>query len=121
MRDKYDFATIILERPRDELYARIEARVDKMFEQGLEAEARGLMQKYAAEAPGMQAIGYREFFERYPDGGPLCTEEIKAKIKRDSKKYAKKQYVFTAGIPGAQTVPIAAAATAIKAASLRTR
>ena len=115
LRDKYDFTTIILERPRDELYARIEARVDKMFEQGLESEARGLMQKYGSDAPGMQAIGYREFFERSPDGGPLSTEEIKAKIKRDSKKYAKKQYVFTAGIPGAQTVPIAAAVTAIRA------
>ena len=113
LRDKYDFATIILERPRQELYERIEARVDKMFEQGLEAEARGLMQKYKAADPGMQAIGYREFFERAPDGTPLAADEIRARIKRDSKKYAKKQFVFTAGIPGAQTVPIADAKQAI--------
>ena len=104
LRQKYDFTTIILERDRDELYKRIESRVDKMFEAGLEAEARGLMQKYSADAPGMQAIGYREFFEKAPDGGPLSTEEIKEKIKRDSKKYAKKQCFFTRGIPGATTI-----------------
>ena len=104
LRQKYDFTTIILERDRDDLYKRIESRVDKMFEAGLEAEARGLMQKYSADAPGMQAIGYREFFEKAPDGGPLSTDKIMEKIKRDSKKYAKKQCVFTRGIPGATTI-----------------
>jgi tRNA dimethylallyltransferase len=103
LRDRYDFTTIILERDRDELYKRIDSRVDKMFEAGLEAEARGLTQKYGPDAPGMQAIGYREFFERHEDGSPLSVEEIAARIKRDSKKYAKKQYVFMRGIPGAQT------------------
>ncbi len=104
LREKYDFTTIILERGREELYRRIEERVDKMFEAGLEAEARGLMQKYGADAPGMQAIGYREFFEKSASGEPLSTAEIMEKIKRDSKKYAKKQCVFTRGIPGATTV-----------------
>ena len=103
LRDRYDFTTIILERDRDELYKRIDSRVDKMFEAGLEAEARGLTQKYGPDAPGMQAIGYREFFERHEDGSPLSVEEIAARIKRDSKKYAKKQYVFMRGIPGAKT------------------
>ncbi len=104
LREQYDFTTIILERDRDDLYKRIEERVDKMFDAGLEAEARGLMQKYGADQPGMQAIGYREFFEKSAAGEPLSTEEIKERIKRDSKKYAKKQYVFTRGILGATTL-----------------
>ena len=106
LRDKYEFTTIILERGREELYRRIEARVDKMFEAGLESEARGLMANYKKEAPGMQAIGYREFFETDADGAPLSIEEIKERIKRDSKKYAKKQYVFMRGIPGAATIRV---------------
>lgn len=107
LRDQYDFATIILERDREDLYGRIEARVEKMFEAGLEKEARALTQKYAADAPGMQAIGYREFFETDAEGKPLSVEAIKERIKRDSKKYAKKQYVFTRGIPGATTIRVA--------------
>lgn len=107
LREQYDFTTIILERDREDLYKRIEARVDKMFQAGLEAEARGLMARYKKEAPGMQAIGYREFFETDAGGHPLSVEEIKERIKRDSKKYAKKQYVFTRGIPGAETIRVA--------------
>ena len=45
----------------------------------------------------MKAIGYSEFF--IPG---LSAEEIKEKIKADSKKYAKKQYTFMRGIPGAK-------------------
>lgn len=106
LRDRYDFTTIILERDRDDLYKRIEERVDKMFEAGLESEARGLMASFKKEDPGMQAIGYREFFETKDGGFPLATEEIKERIKRDSKKYAKKQYVFMRGIPGATTIRV---------------
>ncbi|MBP5448370.1 MAG: hypothetical protein J6X95_09850, partial [Treponema sp.] len=58
-------------------------------------------------APGMQAIGYRVFFETDSEGKPLSVEAIKERIKRDSKKYAKKQYVFTRGIPGATTIRVA--------------
>ena len=106
LREKYDFSAIILERSREDLYKRIEARVDKMFEAGLEREAFSLTQKFGPDAPGMQAIGYREFYEKRQDGSPLSPEEIREKIKRDSKKYAKKQYVFTRGIPGAKSVSI---------------
>lgn len=119
LREKYDFSTIILEREREDLYRRIEARVDKMFEAGLEAEARGLMARFKKEDPGMQAIGYREFFERDADGNPLSTEEIIERIKRDSKKYAKKQQVFTRGIPGAATIRVSQSDDALSQISAR--
>lgn len=97
LRDQYDFFTIILERDRDALYSRIDLRVDQMFADGLESEVEFLTSKgYTKEMPGLQAIGYREFFMNLQSAG-----EIREKIKYDSHKYAKKQYVFMKGIPGA--------------------
>lgn len=100
LREKYNFRILILERDREDLYERIDARVEKMFACGLEKEIADLAKKYPPESPGMKAIGCREFFE----GGTL--QEIKSKIKRDSKRYAKKQYVFMKGIPNAKTIRI---------------
>lgn len=100
LRRHYDFTTIILERSRADLYNRIEERVDKMFQAGLQEEVNALMQKYSAEAPGMKAIGCQEFF------GGGTTQEISARIKHNSKRYAKKQYVFMRGIPNAQIVKV---------------
>lgn len=99
LRKKYDFTTIILERERADLYNRIDLRVEKMFADGLESEVKQLAQRYPPDAPGMKAIGCREFFDCPP-------AEIKSRIKRDSKKYAKKQCVFMRGIPGAETFRI---------------
>lgn len=99
LRDRYDFITIILERDREDLYKRIDTRIDEMFSQGLCEEVESLKKMgYTKEMPGMQAIGYREFFMDLKS-----EEEIKEKIKHDSHKYAKKQYVFMKGIPNAQT------------------
>lgn len=98
LREQYDFFTIILEREREELYKRIDARVEKMFQDGLEEEVNSLIKKgYKKEDPGMQAIGYREFFMNLPSNNA-----VKEKIKIDSHKYAKKQYVFMKGIPKAK-------------------
>lgn len=99
LRDRYDFITIILERDREDLYKRIDTRIDEMFSQGLCDEVESLKKMgYTKEMPGMQAIGYREFFMDLKS-----EEEIKEKIKHDSHKYAKKQYVFMKGIPNAKT------------------
>ena len=99
LRDRYDFITIILERDREDLYKRIDTRIDEMFSQGLCEEVESLKKMgYTKEMPGMQAIGYREFFMDLKS-----EEEIKEKIKHDSHKYAKKQYVFMKGIPNAKT------------------
>ena len=69
-----------------------------MFLDGLEQEVNLLISLgYKKEDPGMQAIGYREFFMNLDS-----LEDIKQKIKHDSHKYAKKQYVFMKGIPNAK-------------------
>ncbi len=103
-RKEYRFCTIILDRPRDELYRRIDRRVDQMFELGLEREVRGLVSMgYGIDAPAMKAIGYSEFFE----GGfmSLGIDAIRERIKNHSHRYAKKQYTYMRGIPGAKIVP----------------
>ncbi|MBS7242181.1 MAG: tRNA (adenosine(37)-N6)-dimethylallyltransferase MiaA [Treponema sp.] len=99
-RSQYEFLTIILNRDKDDLYRRIDLRVEKMFEEGLAEEIEKLKSMgYTKDTPAMKAIGYSEFFI---DG--LSVDQVKEKIKNDSHHYAKKQYTFMRGIPGAVTV-----------------
>lgn len=94
------FCPVILEPPRDVLFKRITERVELMFSQGLEKEVRSLMEKGALkEDPGMQAIGYREFFMTQD------INEVKKLIIHNSCKYAKKQYTYIRDLPGCTTVP----------------
>lgn len=115
LRKGYEFCILVLGRGRSELYARIDERVDEMFAKGLPEEFNALVQRgYTKECPGMKAIGYREFFNYFPNGiQDLSEEETKHKlelvkdlIKKNSRHYAKKQYTFMNGIPGAQFCPL---------------
>ncbi|MCR5735314.1 MAG: tRNA (adenosine(37)-N6)-dimethylallyltransferase MiaA, partial [Lachnospiraceae bacterium] len=96
MRDKsseYDFRYYVLDMPRDELYKRIDERVDIMFENGLLSEVsrlrdRGLKRTDAS----IQGIGYTELME-YLDG-EISLERAKELIKRNSRHYAKRQLTW---------------------------
>lgn len=81
---------IYLDWPRAKLYARIEARVDQMIQDGLETEARGLL-PYRDRSP-LRTVGYEEFFE-YFDGNLSLPEAID-KIKQHSRNYAKRQVTW---------------------------
>lgn len=70
------------------LYQRIDQRVDKMFEDGLEEEARSLFNSYDHSLRALQAIGYKEFLLSSD------TEEIKKMIKNNTHHYAKRQMTF---------------------------
>ncbi|PJA47706.1 tRNA (adenosine(37)-N6)-dimethylallyltransferase MiaA [Candidatus Uhrbacteria bacterium CG_4_9_14_3_um_filter_36_7] len=50
-----------VEVPRNELYNRINTRVEEMIKEGLEEEVEDLVNKYGFDAPGMMGIGYREW------------------------------------------------------------
>jgi len=104
-RHGFKFCTIILERDRQELYERINLRVKLMFEQGLVQEVENLIaQGHTKDEPGMQAIGYREFFSEEAaniDNIDERLEFIQNLISLDSRKYAKRQYTFFKGIPNA--------------------
>lgn len=79
-----------LSRPRHELYERINARVDNMFEEGLLDEAQKLYPLRHLNA--LNTVGYNELF-RFFDG-TMTLSEAKEKIKRNTRVYAKKQITW---------------------------
>ena len=84
------FTYKILDPPREELYERINRRVDKMIEDGLEDEVRSLVDY--KNLPALQTVGYKEFFE-YFDGN-YTKEEAIEKIKQHTRNYAKRQVTW---------------------------
>lgn len=84
-----------LTRPRPELYARIDARVDRMMEEGLLEEARALLPHRSL--PALNTVGYKELFD-YFDGRYDLAEAVRL-IKRNTRHYAKKQLTWWARDP----------------------
>lgn len=84
-----------LTRPRPELYARIDARVDRMMEEGLLEEARALLPNRSL--PALNTVGYKELFD-YFDGRYDLAEAVRL-IKRNTRHYAKKQLTWWARDP----------------------
>ncbi len=98
-REKFKFLLIGLLRDREELYRRINKRVDMMFEKGLVDEVKRLLAMgYSFEDPGFKGIGYREFRELCK--GCLTLEGVKEVIKRNSRRYAKRQITFMKKLNG---------------------
>ncbi len=98
-RDSYLFLPLGLQLPRKELYRRINRRVDGMFDKGLIEEVSDLIERgYTESDPGMKGIGYREFFQMRREG---CTtyRDIRERIQRDSRRYAKRQLTFFQKLP----------------------
>lgn len=86
----FEIVKIGIDMPRDELYDRINRRVDQMLADGLEAEARAMYPYRALNA--LQTVGYREFFD-YFDGRTSYDEAVEL-IKRNSRRYAKRQLTW---------------------------
>lgn len=86
----FEIVKIGIDLPREELYDRIDRRVDQMLADGLEAEARALYPYRALNA--LQTVGYREFFD-YFDGRTSYDEAVEL-IKRNSRRYAKRQLTW---------------------------
>jgi tRNA dimethylallyltransferase len=98
-RKDIDFLVVGLDRDRGDLYARIEARVEAMFAQGLVAEVKGLLGRgYGRGDPGMRGIGYREFLDM--QRGCTSLAQVRCQIAADSRRYAKRQLTFFRSIPG---------------------
>ena len=104
-RDGFRFLILSLQRSRVELYERINERVESMFSQGLEDEVRSLIAAGCRSSmPAMQAIGYREFF--IADGVfNESTENVKERIKKNSRLYAKRQQTFFKSFTDAVLLP----------------
>ena len=86
----FEVVKVALERPREELYERINNRVDKMIADGLEEEARSVYP--LRQLNSLQTVGYREMF-LYFDGEITRDEAIRL-IKQNSRHYAKRQLTW---------------------------
>ena len=78
--------------PREELYSRIDLRVDRMMEAGLVDEVRALMRDARSHPTAMQAIGYKEIAAALE--GHLPMSEAVELVKKLSRNYAKKQLTW---------------------------
>lgn len=84
---------IVLNRERENLYERINLRVDKMIQCGLISEVKNLLNmNYKKDMISMQGIGYKEII-KYLEGEYTLDEAIEI-IKRDSRRYAKRQLTW---------------------------
>ena len=77
---------------RSELYNRINNRVDKMIENGLIDEVKSFYDKGIKTKPLLSAIGYKELYQYFDNS--ITYEEAIDLIKRNSRRYAKRQWTF---------------------------
>ncbi|MGP4075174.1 tRNA (adenosine(37)-N6)-dimethylallyltransferase MiaA [Halobacillus sp. K22] len=92
--DESPFHPVIigLEMEREELYNRINRRVDQMVEEGLIAEVKRLYEKGYEHTQAMKAIGYKEFIPYF--NGEYNMDRAIELLKRNSRRYAKRQYTY---------------------------
>ena len=86
----FNIVKIGTDMPREELYDRINRRVDMMVADGLVGEARAMYPKRHLNA--LQTVGYREIFDHFD--GKCSLEESIELIKRNSRRYAKRQMTW---------------------------
>lgn len=89
----YDVLLLGLHREREQLYRRIEQRVDIMLADGLQAETERLLDMgFGAELKPIQGLGYRQMCQYLY--GELTYDEMVRLIKRDTRRFAKRQLTW---------------------------
>ena len=88
----YDAKFFVRNMNREELYERINARVDDMSKWGLLNEVKTLVEKYGENLKAFQAIGYKELIPVIK--GQYSLEEGLELVKKNSRNYAKRQVTF---------------------------
>ena len=86
----FEIVKIGLERPREQLYERINSRVLTMLNGGLEAEARAMLPY--RDLPALQTVGYKEMFEYFD--GKYDMDTTIARIQANTRHYAKRQLTW---------------------------
>ncbi|HOP59744.1 MAG TPA: tRNA dimethylallyltransferase, partial [Bacteroidales bacterium] len=86
----FEIIKIGLQRPREELYRRINERVDEMIKDGLEEEAASLFE--LREMNALNTVGYREFFDFFEGG--ISRDKAIELIKRNTRRLARRQMTW---------------------------
>lgn len=90
---RYEPKMFMIDYDRDELYGRINRRVEIMLEQGLVNEVQKLLDMgCTADMQSMQGIGYKETAEYL--NGKISLDECIAQIQQNSRRYAKRQFTW---------------------------
>ena len=89
---RYQNIKIGLKRPRQQLYQRINQRVEQMIENGLVEEVKKLRAEYDLSITSLQALGYREINDYLE--GKYSLEEAVRLIKRNTRHFAKRQITW---------------------------
>ena len=88
----YDVIFIGLTTDRENLYKRIDDRVDEMFKDGLVEEVKEFFDKKIDSKAINTAIGYKELYKYF--NGEISLDEAIDLIKKNSRHYAKRQYTW---------------------------
>jgi tRNA dimethylallyltransferase len=87
----YHILRVGLTMPRPLLYARVDARIERMLEQGLVDEVRGLLEQgYHLELPAMSGLGYRQIGKYLT--GELSLDQAVQLMKKETRRYIRQQY-----------------------------
>lgn len=98
MISKFDYIAVAIDYPREELYERINKRVNEMFDLGLIEEVNGLLARgIDKNCQSMQAIGYKEVLEGLKNKDNHST--MRDAIKKNTRHYAKRQITFFKKFP----------------------
>lgn len=105
---RFSYLAYTISLPRDVLYERINARVDKMFDCGLVKEVQSLIDRGITDKNQcMQGIGYKEVYEGLKNGDLETAKEL---VKLNSRRYAKRQITFFKRLEGLVSLPDPSAA-----------
>ena len=96
---RFSYVAVAFDYAREELYARIDARVDEMLRLGLVDEVRALRDAGVPDyAQSMQGIGYKEVLNYL--NGEVSFSTMSDIIKKNTRNYAKRQITFFKKFPG---------------------
>lgn len=111
----YNFKLFVLNPKRDLVYKRIEDRIDIMIEEGLINEVNDLLNRgYSHNLVSMQAIGYKEIV--WYIKGKINYEEMVRLLKRNTRRFAKRQFTWFRKYKNAEFIDITNSSSANKIA-----
>ena len=94
---RYPHTLLVITRDREDIYARIEKRLDLMFEKGLVREVEKILEQgYSPDLHPLKALGYREIVSALR--GEVTLGDAAERMKKISRRYAKRQLTWFRGM-----------------------